>query len=359
MVEFGRRAAAALRSAVACLFLASCHTPTITYKAPPSATPANSATVVGSVYSRNAFNSIYNCLQAMDGVVMGTGVFLCKHLARESLLVTPGRHSLTLDFQWESGQFTSGSSKAVSVDLAAGQTYTIRGEQLDDPEPGKTHKVAIWLQDSAGAILGGRQELTFNDPEAVADRMAAARNAMASQERAFTMSQFNQRVVDPPGLPEIRKLLVYSDFGNQSQPFEREFSERMQSLAASCGFGIRMLSVPHATKLSLDPAKMPPDDEMQRLASAGGEDHLLKVVVHEWAGPHAPSGDLARPFYDGAFNIEVALRPSSSGGDLWHPAYFYTPVSKGGDVFAERLMQSLDKHGAVPHCPPAVQGAKP
>lgn len=357
MVEFRRGAVVALRSVVACLFLASCHTPTITYKPPASATPANSATIVGSVYSRNAFNSIYNCVDMIDGVVMGTGVFLCKHLARESFLVTPGRHSLELDFQWESGQYTSGSSKAVSVDLAAGQTYTIRGEQLDDPEPGKKHKVAIWLQDSAGTILGGRQELTFEDPEAFADRMAAARNAANSRERVFPMSQSNQHVVDPVGLPEIRKLLVYSDFGNQSQRFEHEFSERMQSLAASCGIGIRMLSVPHATKLSLDPAKMPPDDEMQRLAFAGGEDHLLKVVVHEWAGPHAPSGDLARPFYDGAFNIEVALRPASDGGDLWHPAYFYAPISDGGDAFAERLMQSLDKHGAVPHCPPAA-GAK-
>jgi hypothetical protein len=355
VVEFRRRAAVALRSVVACILLASCHTPTITYKAPPSATPANSATIVGTVYSRNAFNSIYNCLDAIDGVGMGTGVFLCKHLARESLLVAPGHHSLLLSFQWESGQFTSGSSKSVSVELAAGQTYTIRSEQLDDPEPGKTHKVAIWLQDSAGAILGGRQELTFDDPDDLASKQYASMHP-AEENVIYPMSQHNLKPLDPIGLPEITRLFLYTDFGNQSQSFERSFNERFKSLAAACHVEVTMISVPHATRLTLNPAKMPPDGEMQRQAAGDGASHLLKVLVREWAGPHAPPADLSSSFDDGGFNIDVSLLPASSGAELWHPPYFYASVAKGGGVFAEKLARALDKHGALPNCPKAAPG---
>lgn len=357
MVELKRGAVAALRTVVACILLASCHTPTITYKAPPSATPANSATIVGTTYSRNAFNSVYNCLDGVDGGVMGSGPFLCKHLARESLLVTPGQHSLTLAFQWESGQFTSGSSKAVSVDLAAGQTYTIRGEQLDDPDPGKKHKAAIWLQDSRGTVLGGRQELTFDDPEQTAERAYADKQkGLAAlygrdEDRIYPMNRSNPHPLDPLTLPPIHRLFVYADFGNQSQPFEKAFTDRLQAQMAGCGVGLKMMSVPHATKLTLDaPQKLPPDKEMLPLAAADGADYLLKIAVLEWAGPGLRSTDLSRPVDEGRFNIEMVLL-STSGGEVWHPSFSQPRVAKGGDAFADSLIQTLGRdHGALPGC---------
>jgi len=338
--------------ALAGLSLASCHSTTILYKPPPSATPANSASVAGSSYSRNAFNNVYNCVEAIDGVQVGSpGPYQCKHLAGQTFLIPPGQHSLTLAVQWESGQYTSGSSRKVTVELAGGLRYSVRGEEMQDPRPGEKHKVAIWLEDSSGAILGDRQEATFEDPEKAFDKRYELAHPK-EEDRFYQMSQHNPKPLDPIGLPEINRLLVYSDFGNQSQPFDEAFTRRFETLAASCGIGVKLISVPHATKLSLDPAKMPPDEEIRRIATADGADQVLKIKVLEWAGGHAPSSDLASPLSDGRFNIEVTLRRASGGDDLWHPYYFLPSVARGGADFAENLMQAIDKHGAVPHCPP-------
>lgn len=314
--------------------------------------------MTGSSFSRNAFNSVYSCLEEIDGSrTSTTGPFICKHLAHETFLLPPGRHSLLLAHMWESGQHSSSGGKLVTVNLAAGQTYTVRAEEVEDPKPEEHHSLHVWLEDRSGAVLGGKLDMGFEDPEKVGDRAFADRQkAMATlygsdEDRIYPMTRFNAHPLNPATLPPIHRLFVYSDFGNQSQPFEKAFSERFQAQMAGCGVGLKMMSVPHATKLSLDPPKkLPPDKDILALAAADDADYLLKIAVLEYSGPGSGTTDLSRPFTEGRFNIETVLL-SASGGEIWHPTYYQPRVAKGGDAFADTLIQALGGgHGALPGC---------
>lgn len=334
------------------LSLASCHSTTVLYKPPPSATPATFATVTGSASARNAFNENYGCLVAIDDVNVSThGPFYCKHIAQDHFLVAPGKHRLVIGVQWESGQFSTTPTLLVTAELAAGQVYSVHAEEVADTKPDH-HKIQIWLQDSQGEVLGGKQEHEFEDPAASQERWDEVARKAREAGPYYQVKQSNPSPLNPATLPQIRHLLVYADFGEHTYRFEHSFTERVPSLAASCGIGFKLLTVAHAGKLTLDTPVMPPSAEIDRLAVAEGADYWLKIATREWAGDHAPPNDLSTSFTDGALNIEVELHPAG-GAVLWHPAYIYTRVNKGGDAFAEQLIEQIAKHGSLPGCPPA------
>jgi hypothetical protein len=346
-----RRGAGALLPILASLLLASCHPSKLLYVSPSGATPANSAALTGSSYSRNAFNDVYNCIDAIDGVTVGSGPFVCKHMSKETFLLLPGKHILTLANMMEGGQYTNGRSGKVTVDLAAGQLYTVRGDLPDGPTSDGESIVSLWLSDSHGAILGEKLSFKTKDPATEYEATWAKIHPTAAEAWPYINYPINNQV-NPATLAEMRKLFIYADFGDRTQPFEQGFNARFRNLAAACGVEVKMVSLVHSGKLSLENTTLPPLDEMIRQAGAAGSDGLLRIIGRGWSAKHFAEGGSDRPYTDGGLGFEILLRPVPGIQEEWHPALQQVAVAKGGGAFAETLIQTLSRMGALPHCPP-------
>lgn len=353
--------ARALLPVLAGLLLASCHNSKLLYTPVSGATAANSAALTGSSYSRNAFNDVYNCIDSIDGAKVASGPYACKHMSTETFLLPPGKHVLDLANQMMGGQYATGRSGKVTVDLAAGQLYTVRGDLVAGPTPDSESTVSLWLADSHGAILGEKLSFKTRDPQT--DYEVA--RGEASPDPATYWPYIDYPIVNqanPPKLKEKRKLLVYTDFGERTQPFEQRFGARLREHAAACGAEVNIVSQSRTGRASHDTAALPPLDEMIRQAESAGSDGLLRIVGRGWSATHTARGGPDTPYTDGGLGFEILLRPVPGTREEWHPPLYQVAVAKGGDAFADMIVQKLGGMGAWPHCPPSVNslaGATP
>lgn len=341
----------ALLPVLACLLLASCHPSKLLYGPPPGATPANSAALTGSSYSRNAFNEVYNCVDSIDGAKIATGPYACKHMSTETFLLPPGTHTLGIANQMMGGQYSNGRGGKVTVDLAAGQVYTVRGDLADGPASDSDSTVSLWLADSHGTVLGEKLSFKTKDPATEYEATWAKMHPTAAEAWPYINFPIANQV-NPATLAEKHKLFVYADFGDRTQPFEQGFNARFRELAAACGIEVKMVFLAHSAKLSLEATTLPPLDEMIRQADAAGSDGLLRILGRGWSAKHFAEGGFDTPYTDGGLGFEILLRPVPGTQEEWHPSLMQVAVAKGGGAFAETLMQTLSSKGALPHCPP-------
>jgi len=335
-----RRGIARGTAVLACSALASCGGPRFVYAPPASVASGESATLTGSAFSRRAFNDILTCVTRVDGVTIADAAHnSCKYLAHHRVVMTPGPHTVAISYAGEIGPYTSGSSKTVTVDLAAGQTYTVKGELAGEST------VHIWLSDAADKrVADGGSFDVETDWGKLDERI---------HNRPPDPTNFNSRDMSV-ALPEMRHLLVSVDFGDRAQSFQKAFVDKAREVAAACGIAVDFELVEHATTLTLDPAKVPSAADLTGKAAALGADGLLRVAVTSWNGQGAfMPARLDEPLTRGRYSLSVTLSQQPFETAVWSGVYDQKIDGRsGGDLLADHMLHRFAAQGAFPRCPP-------
>lgn len=302
---------------------------TIRYAAPPSATPTNSATLVGSHVARNDFNDSYACVLVIDGTqVADERHRMCKFVADQSFLVPPGRHKISIGFAEESGHTTWGQSKPIEVDLQAGKTYRVQRQAVSND------MVQVWLADDSNEPVGAVTVFDSANPHDHHDTAFMAGSGVGHPS-------------------EKHKLFVFADFGERAQPFETAFTQTFKGLADACQVEAEFLLVPHRVGLSLEAPPAPPSPaEVSSHFSASGADGLLRVKTTNWNGSASQSANFAEPIRGGQYTLAVSLAKGIQGPAEWS-ATMVQDVSgnTGGEQLAKAIVRRLAVLGGLPHCP--------